>query len=168
MFVFLILAVGLSVVPAGAAQIKDDPGGFNEHAWGTPLAEFPAFKLVKDLGSTDFVASVGLYEKPGEVMTFNGVTLGKIHYRFVDQQLESIELRYEGRESRDKLLRWVEERYGEVSFHERKMVNSVQWFGDQTTVTLSYDAVQKQGTLWFISRDLNNLYNEFHQATQGD
>jgi hypothetical protein len=65
-------------------------------------------------------------------------------------------------------MRWIEERYGKVSLHERKMINSVQWFGDQTTVTLSYDAVLQQGTLWFVSRTLNNLYNEIHQATQGD
>lgn len=168
LFVLLILAVGSSVVPAGAVQIKDDPGGFNGYTWGTPLANFPAFELVKDLGSTDFVANVGLYKKPGEVMTLNDVTLGKIRYRFIDNQLESIQLKYEGRENRDKLMRWIEERYGKVSLHERKMVNSVQWFGDQTTVTLSYDAFQKQGTLWFISRTLNNRYNEFHQATQGD
>lgn len=168
LFTLLILAVGVAVVPAGAVQIKDDPGGFNGHTWGTPLAKFQDFKLVKDLGSTDFMANVGLYEKPGEVMTFNDVTLGKIRYRFVENQFESIQLRYEGRENRDKLMRWIEERYGKLSVHERKMINSVQWFGDQTTVTLSYDAVQQQGTLWFISRILNNKYNEFHQATQGD
>ena len=168
LFVLLILAVGVSVVPAWAVQIKDDPGGFNGHAWRAPLSQYPSLKLVRDMGSTDFVANVGLYEKPGEALTLNDVTLGKIQYRFVDNQLESIQLRYEGRASRDKLMRWIEERYGKLSLHERKMVNSVQWFGDQTTVTLSYDAVQQRGTLWFISRFLNNKYNEFHQATQGD
>lgn len=164
----LIVTVCLSPGPAVAAPIKNDPGGFNDYTWGTPLAKFQDFKLVKDLGSTDFVANVGLYEKPGEALTLNDVPFSMIRYRFVEQQLESIELRYKGQENRDKLMRWVEERYGKVSLHERKMVNSVQWFGDQTTVTLSYDALQKQGTLWFISRALNNRYNEFHQATQGD
>jgi hypothetical protein len=164
----LILAVCQSSAPAEAASIKDDPNGFNGYVWGTPLSRYPSLTLLRDMGSTDFVANVGLYKKPGEVLTLNNVPLSEIHYRFVDQQLESIELRYKGRENRDKLMRWVEERYGNVSLHERKMVNSVQWFGDQTTVTLSYDAVQQQGTLWFISRILNNIYNEFHQATQGD
>jgi hypothetical protein len=168
LFILLILAVGQSVVPAGAAPIVDDPNGFNGYTWGMPLAKFPAFKLFRDLGNTDFVDKIGVYENPGEVMTLNGATLGKIHYRFTDNQLESIQLRYKGRENRDKLMRWIEERYGKVSLHERKMINSVQWFGDQTTVTLSYDAVLQQGTLWFVSRTLNNLYNEIHQATQGD
>jgi hypothetical protein len=166
--VLVLLAVGLSVAPAGAAQIKDDPNGFNGYAWGAPLAKYPTFKLVRDLGSTDFVSDVSLYENPGETLTLNDVPLSRIQYRFVDQQLESIQLRYEGRENRDKLMRWIEERYGKVSIHERKMINSVQWFGEQTTVTLTYDYATKQGVLYFLSRTLNHRLNEFHQATQGD
>ena len=166
--VLFILAVGLSGVPVGAAKITDDPGGFNGYTWGTPLAKFPAFKLVKDLGSTDFVKDVGLYENPGETLTLNEVPLIKIQYRFVENELESIELRYTGRENRDKLMRWLEEHFGKLTSHERKMINAILWYGDKTTINLKYDAVTQQGTLYFLSQALNHKLNEFHQATQGD
>lgn len=163
-----VLAFGLPALTAGAAPIKDDPGGFNGYTWGTPLAKFPAFKLVRDLGSTDFVNDVGVYENPGETLALNEVPLSEIRYRFVENQLESIVLVYTGRENRDKLMRWLEERYGKVSLHERKMVNAVQWFGVETTVSLSYDYASQRGKLYFVSQTLNNRFNEFHQATQGD
>lgn len=166
--VIIILAVGLSAASAEAATIPDDPGSFNGYTWGAPLARFPGFKLVRDLGSTDFVSNVGVYENPGETLTLNDVPLTKIRYRFVESELESIELRYTGRENRDKLMRWLEERFGKLTPHERRMVNAVLWYGDKTVVNLKYDVATKQGTLYFLSRALNNKFNEFHQATQGD
>lgn len=168
LLVGVLLSLGLSAVPAGAAKITDDPGGFNGYTWGTPLAKFPAFTLIKDLGSTDFVKDIGLYENPGETLTLNAVPLTTIRYRFVENELESIELRYTGRENRDNLMRWLEERYGKLTSHERKMINAILWYGDKTTINLKYDAVTQQGTLFFLSRELTHRLNEFHQATQGD
>lgn len=166
--VLFMLAVGFPMVPAGSANIPDDSGGFNGYAWGTPLAKFPGFKLIKDLGSTDFVKNIGVYEKPGETLTLNEVPLATIRYRFVENQLESIELRYTGRENRDKLMRWLEEHYGKLTASERKMVNAILWYGDTTTINLKYDVVTQQGTLYFLSQALNHRFNEVHQGTQGD
>jgi len=168
LLVLLFLAFGLPVVSAGAAKIPDDPSGFNGYTWGTPLVKFPDFKLVKDLGSTDFVKDVGLYEIPGETLTLNEVPLTTIRYRFIENELESIELRYAGRENRDKLMRWLEEHFGKLTSNERQMVNAVLWYGEWTVINLKYDAGTKQGTLYFLSRELSNKFNEVHQATQGD
>jgi len=166
--VALILVMGASITPVRAANIPNDPGGFNGYTWGTPLAKFPGFKLIKDLGSTDFVNDVGIYENTGETLTLNEVPLSTIRYRFVENQLESIELRYTGRENRDKLARWLEEQYGKLTSYERKMVNAVLWYGDTTVINLKYDVVTKEGTLYFLSQALSHRFNEFHQATQGD
>jgi len=166
--VLSLLAVGLSAVPVGAAKIQDDPGGFNGYTWGTPLAKFPAFKLLKNLGSTDFVKDIGVYENPGEKLTLNEVPLVTINYRFVENQLESISLRYTGRANRDKLVRWLEEHYGKLTSHERKMVNAILWYGDKTTINLKYDVVTQQGTLYFLSQALSHRFNEAHQGSQGD
>ena len=166
--VALILVMGASIAPAGAAKIPDDPGGFNGYTWGTPLAKFPGFKLVKDLGSTDFVKDIGVYENPGETLTLNEVPLATIRYRFVENQVESISLRYTGRENRDRLARWLEEQYGKLTSHERKMVNAILWYGDKTTINLKYDVRTHEGMLYFLSQALNHRFNEVHQATQGD
>lgn len=163
-----VLAGGLPIEPTEAAKLKDEPNGFNGYILGAALSDYPSLKLVKDLGSTDFVQQVGIYVNPDEALRFNAIPLTQIRYRFVDGQLESIAVHYEGRENRDKLMRWVEEQYGKLSSHERRMVSNVQWFGDKTTITLNYNPNTKIGTLWFISQVLSHRLNEFHQATQGD
>lgn len=166
--VALILVMGASITPVRAAKIPNDPGGFNGYTWGTPLAKFTGFKLIKDLGSTDFVDNNGVYENPGEALTLNEVPMATIRYRFVENQLESIELRYTGRENRDRLARWLEEQYGKLTSHERKMVNAILWYGDTTVINLKYDVVTHEGMLYFLSQALSNRFNEVHQATQGD
>ena len=166
--VALILVTGAAITPVPAAKILDDPNGFNGHAWGAPLAKFAGFKLVKDLGSTDFVKDVGVYENPGETLTLNEVPMATIRYRFVENQLESISFRYTGRENRNKLVRWLEERYGKLTAPERRMVNALSWFGDQTVINLKYDVVTKNGVLYVFSKALSHRFNEVHQATQGD
>jgi hypothetical protein len=160
-----LLAIGFT---ADAARIKEDPDGFNGHRWGAPLATYPSFKQLQDLGSTDFVAKAGVYENPGEVLTLNDVPIKAVRYRFINEQMESIHLRYEGRDNRERLIAWLEERFGKLSTFERKMLNSVQWFGDKTTVTLTYNPRTQEGGLWFMSQALNHLFNDIHQGTQGD
>jgi len=151
--------LALSVLPsilasdlAHAVRITNEPNGFNEYTWGAPLASFPALQQTRELGKAESGERIIVYEKPGEVLTLNGVTLNRIRYRFVDGQLESIALSYEGRESRDKLLQWVEEHYGKLTPPERRVqFTQVEWLGEKTEVTLSYYHTKKEGALLFIS-----------------
>jgi len=106
--------------PAHAVRITDEPNGFNEYAWGSPLASFPALQQARELGKAEGGERIVVYEKPGEVVTLNGVPLSAVRYRFVDGELESIVLSYEGRESREKLMQWVEEHYGKLTPSERR------------------------------------------------
>ena len=58
---------------------------------------------------------------------------------------------------------WLEEQYGKLTAHERKMVNAIRWYGDTTLINLKYDAVTKQGTLYFLSQALSHRLNEVHK-----
>jgi hypothetical protein len=151
----LALSLLLSILAsdlAHAVRITNEPNGFNEYSWGSSLASFPALQKVKELGKAEGGERIIVYENPGEVVTLNGVPLTRIRYRFVDGQLESIVLSYEGRESRDKLLQWVEEHYGKLTLPERRLqFTQVEWLGEKTEVTLSYNHIKKEGTLLFIS-----------------
>ena len=164
----VMLMLTVTAASAQAAKLKDDPNGFNGHTWGKSQREYPALKLVSDLGSTDFGTKVVMYEQPGESLTLNGVTLSRITYRFLDDQLESIHVSYQGRQNRDKLMRWIEERHGALSPSERKMITSVRWIGDKTTVDLSYNHATDHGTLLFISRALGQRFNDIDHTSQGD
>lgn len=149
-----VLAGSLPPAPAVAARILDDPNGFNGYTWGTSHSIYPALQHVEEVGSTGSGEKFGVYEKPGEVVTLNGVPLTKVRYRFVGDGLESIVLSYEGRENRDKLMRWLEEQYGKLTPAERRMLGQVEWLGDKTEITLSYNLGRKDGALLFISRAL--------------
>ena len=149
-FVLCILA-GFPSAPAEAVRIQDDPNGFNGYTWGASRASYPSLRHVKDLGSTESGERISVYEKPGEVVTLNGALLAGIRYRFVDDRLESIVLSYEGRENRDNVLRWVEEHYGKLTLPERRMLRQVEWHGDKTEVTLTFNHITKEGMLLFIS-----------------
>ena len=152
MLALSVLPSILASSPALAVRITNEPNGFNEYTWGSPLASFPALQQLRELGKAESGERISVYEKPGEVVILNGVPLSRIRYRFVDGQLESIVLSYEGRENRDKLLQWVEEHYGKVTPAERRLqITQVEWLGEKTEVTLSYYHTKKEGTLLFIS-----------------
>ena len=154
-----VLAGGLPVAPAGAAEIKDNQNVFNGYAMGVPLSRYPALQKLKSW-SAEFVKEVGLYENPGESPVLNGVSYRKVRYRFADQQLESIEMTYEGRANRDNLLRWLEEQFGKLSPVEHRMVSQVEWPGDAIAITLSYNHDSKRGTLFIASPELHSRIHE--------
>ena len=139
-------------------MFKDDPNGFNGYEWGKPSSKYPGLKLTQNRGGTDVFQKVEIFEKGNDALTLNGVILAHARYRFVDDQLESIVFSFGELENRDKLMHWLEEKYGKLSPAERKW-RTIQWFGDQTTITLTYDRNTKLGSLWFICQRLNHLMN---------
>jgi hypothetical protein len=155
MIVLGFVTAGLWLSPVGAATLSDDHDNFNGYVIAGPVSEYPALKKLS-ARSAESVKELGEYENPGEVLIVNGVTFLKVRYRFADEQLESIQLVYEGRDNREKLVQWLETRYGTLTFYERKMVNQVQWQGHKMSIMLSYNPHHKQGTLWFVSPQLNH------------
>ena len=150
---------GLSAGPVHSVRINGELNEFNGYVMEAPLSRYQGLKMVRTW-STDFVKEVGLYENPQEIPRINEVSFLSAWYRFADGRLESIQLTYEGRENREKLLKWIEEQYGKLLPIERKMVNQVEWHGDRLTIALSLDPNTKQGTLWFISPTLHHLVNK--------
>jgi hypothetical protein len=144
-----LLLLGLGMELAQAAVITNEPKGFNGYTWGARISEYPSLKLMSDSAIAHPLPYVDAYEKPGETLTLNGVTLGKIQYRFYKDQLGGILLSYEGRENREKLRQWIEERYGKVPPPERKQ-KSIEWHGKDTVISLGYDITTNQGRLWLI------------------
>jgi len=138
-------------VPAWAVEISDKFNGFNGYTLESPVTNYPAMKLL-ETWSADYVKEVGVYVNPGEVLTLNGVTFTRIHYRFADGRLESIQLRYEGeRDQRDKLLQWLEEHYCKLTPGERRTLAQVEWHGPNLSITLSYNVFTKKGLVMFVA-----------------
>lgn len=167
--VLCVLGCGLTVRQTWAATIEheeDDEAGFSGYTWGAAPSDCPSLTRIRELGSTDYAKKVEVYTNPDEGLTLNEASLRAINYRFVDDQLESVEVKYEGRENRERLLRWVEERYGKLTAHERKAIIHVEWVGERTGVVLAYDPRIRQGTLWFFSLPLHQLYYDFFPGSR--
>lgn len=143
------LLVGLWVEPALPGKITNEPKEFNGYKLGASIGEYPSLKLVADQNVAHPLPFVDVYENPGEVLTLNGVTFSRIHYRFYKERLGGILLTFESRTNRDKLLEWVEERFGKLPPPERKQINLIEWHGADTVISLGYNPTTKLGRLWF-------------------
>lgn len=149
------LSLSLVTQPAWAVMIADEPSGFRGNHWGDSPAVCASLRFVKGLGVTDSGRWVDLYDRSTVGIILNGVSFTRIRYRFLDKQLESVQLSYEGRANREKLLQLMEERYGRLTPGERKLVGRAEWDGYETVVDLSYNTETGKGSLWFISTTLN-------------
>jgi len=159
MFLLIVAGTGFYVNASLAARISGELNEFNGYTMEAPLSRYPDLKQVRTW-STDFVKEVGLYENSRELPTINGIRFSTAQYRFADSRLESINMEFEGRENRDRLLAWIEQHYGKLLPVERKMINQVEWHGDRLTIALSYNSETTLGSLWFISPTLHHLVNK--------
>ena len=164
-----VLALGL-LLWAGrlelalAGKITNEPQGFNGYTWGAPPAEYPSLKLVPDPAVANPLPGVTVFENPGEALTVNGVTFIKVYYRFYKDRLGNIQLWYEGRENREKLLKWVEDNYGKLPIVERKQ-KQIEWHGQNIVITLGYDVTNNKGGLWFTYLTLSPFDNATTDTT---
>jgi hypothetical protein len=154
----VLATVVLTSTMLEAKQPHNDSNAFNGYSLETPVSNYAGLTPVERY-STEFVSDVTIYEKVGEVLTLDIVPIKKVRYRFADGLLESIQLTYEGRENREKLLHWVETQYGKLAANERRIIAQVIWHGERMMIMLNYNRAYDQGTLWFISPGLHREIN---------
>jgi hypothetical protein len=155
------LSFGLASPPAWGVLLQDEPSGFRGNSWGASPGDCPSLRFVGDLGTNRSGKLIALYDRSTVGLTINGVSFTRIRYRFVENQLESVQLSFEGRANRDKLLQVIEDRYGRPVQGERKNLGRVEWDGQETIVDLDYRVDSELGSLWFISTRLNREFGEF-------
>jgi hypothetical protein len=160
-FLLLFIAlfgVSVSEPPAFALLIQNEPSGFRGNEWGASPKECASLTFVTAQGVTVSGQQVDIYDRSPVGISLNGAALTRIRYRFLDNKLESVQLSYEGRANRDRLLQLMEDRYGRLTPGERKLLARAEWDGFETTVTLSFDPDTGLGSLWFSSTMLNREF----------
>ncbi|HEY3197198.1 MAG TPA: hypothetical protein VGJ57_04225 [Nitrospirales bacterium] len=160
-FFLAFILLGLSVTPALALLIQNEPSGFRGNHWGASPKDCPSLTFIKSLGVTESGQQVDVYDRSPVGISLNGATPTRIRYRFLDNKLESVQLSYEGRANRDRLLQVMEDRYGRLTPGERRVVSRNEWDGFETTVVLSFNTDTEVGSLWFLSTKLNHEYTEY-------
>src|SRR5712692_205968 len=124
---FVLLFTGLSFFSVESAIVLNEPDGFNGYRWGSTIDSYPELRPVTDNSLANQLPNVKVYEDAGSLL-LNGVKPDKIYYRFSKGRLGSIELRYQGRDNREKLRQWIEDTYGRAPVPERKQKH-IEWHG---------------------------------------
>ncbi len=157
---FCLLSLSLANQPAWGVLLQDEPSGFRGNYWGASPDDCPSLRFVGDLGTNRYGKLITLYDRSTAGLTINSVSFLRIRYRFIGNELESVQLSFEGRANRDKLLQVIEDRYGRPVQGERKHLSRVEWDGQETIVDLDYRVDSELGSLWFISTRLNREFGE--------
>jgi hypothetical protein len=159
---FILIFVGcFSAAPALALLIHNEASGFRGNLWGASPKECASLTFVNGQGVTESGQQVDIYDRSPVGISLNGATPTRIRYRFLDNKLESVQLSYEGRSNRDRLLQLMEDRYGRLTPGERKFVARAEWDGFETTVVLSFNPDTGIGSLWFSSTMLNREFTDY-------
>jgi hypothetical protein len=154
----LILATVLAAHPL-AAELTDDPGGFDGVRWGTRLEDVSNLQLIKQEG--DFK----IFRKPIIIPVLCGTHPEDVTYQFYKDRFESVLMTYHGHETHGQLRACAGSTFGRIPVKKSRMALRVDWEGPLTVVSLSYDPSAHEGRLWLSSRAL--LEERFHQLELG-
>ena len=103
-----VLCVLFCGSPAFAVQMKDDPKGFEGIPWGATLSESETFGKVEDAGR---LKTYELYDGPP---SFGPAKVESMRFITVDDRFARVTVRYQGKETHDQLLAFLQSRYGSL------------------------------------------------------
>jgi hypothetical protein len=145
--VFALLV--LTAVSGLAADLKDDPGGFDGVRWGTSALEMSGLALIRE--QADFKT----FTRPGVPPSVCDITPERVKYQFFKDRLNLVIVSYRGKETHDTLVACALRRYGPIPPMKPRTLLRVDWDGPATIVSLTYDPYTEEGTLSFASRSIN-------------
>lgn len=148
-FLAVFAVFAFATLPGVAADLNDDPEGFDGIRWGTSPPDLPGLELIKEEG--DFKT----FTKRGSATAVCEIIPDRIKYQFFKERLELVLVSYHGKETHDELVACALRRYGPIPRMKPRTVLRVDWEGPATIVSLAYDPYTHEGTLSFSSRAIN-------------
>lgn len=148
---------------AQAVPMVNDPDGFEGMKWGSKLSTAENLKLVEDTGRHR------TYElKSGEVK-LGDTPVSSLRFTSVEDKLARVTVRYEGKDAHDKILAFLQSRYGPLDRTPGQFsvgpVKFYSWQGFDTEVTLRYQTKTDLGIIFFESQNLRALMNDGNSPT---
>jgi hypothetical protein len=145
--VSILLSVGLFNTAAFAVQMKEDPKGFEGIPWGAALSESETFGKVEDAGR------LKTYELKGGPPSFGPAKVESMKFTTVDDRFARVTVRYQGKETHDQLLSFLQARYGPLDRtpgqFTKGAVKIFAWQGLETEVSLRYETRTDRGIIFF-------------------
>ena len=154
---FMIGAVN-SAGPLWAVSMVNDPKGFQNIAWGTPLA------ARQDLEAMRPGAHVAEYRRKTDPVTFAGAEMTSILYVSVNDQFARVTIRYQGEQVHKQVLNFLETQFGSLQRIPGQMARGLNqqynWRGSDTEINLTYQAGTQRGYIFIDSRTLAPRFND--------
>ena len=154
----LMIAIMLGAGSAWAVPMINDPKGFHNIPWGTPLSSR------QDLETIRAGAHIIEYLRKTEPLSFAGAEMTSILYLSLDDQFARVTIRYQGEPVHKHVLRFLENQFGGLERIPGQMTRGLNqqytWRGSDTEITLTYQAGTERGYIFIDSRTLAPRFND--------
>ena len=154
----LMFAIMISARSVWAVPMTNDPRGFHDIPWGTPLSSR------QDLELTQADPHVAEYLRKTESPSFAETQMTSVLYVSVDDQFARVIIRYQGDQVHRQVMDFMESRYGRLDHVPGQMARGLtqqyNWRGSDTEINLTYQAGTERGYIFFDSRTLAPRFND--------
>lgn len=145
-------------VPAGAGVLLNDPKGYRNIPWGSPLANQTDLALVQNL---DRVMGYEIRKEPPHL---GDTKVESVRLFTIDGQFGRVTIHYQGKEAHDAVLAYLQAQFGPIDRSPGSMMRGLNqqfnWRGSDTEINLTYEAKRERGYLFIESRSLSPQFND--------
>lgn len=155
----MMIAIVIGAGSAWAVPMVNDPKGFQDIPWGTPLSSR------QDLETIRAGPHIIEYLRKREPSSFAGAEMTSILYVSLDDQFARVMIRYQGEPVHKHVLRFLETQFGGLERIPGQMARGLNqqytWRGSDTEITLTYQAGTERGYIFIDSRTLAPRFNDY-------
>jgi hypothetical protein len=138
--------------------MQNDSNGFEGIPWGATFSESDTFVKVEDSGRAQ------TYELKGMSPTLGSAPVDSMRFSTIDGGFARVIVRYNGKETHDRLLGFLQQRFGPLDRTPGQVAGGVvkvfDWQGSDSEIILRYDVRTSQGIIFFESQVLRGKFNE--------
>ncbi|MBM4134893.1 MAG: hypothetical protein FJ245_14130 [Nitrospira sp.] len=142
----------------GAGALLNDPKGFRNIPWGSPLVNQAELALVQTMDR------VKGYEVSKEPPHLGDTTVESVRLFTIDGQFGRVTIHYQGKETHDAVLAYLQSQFGPIDRSPGSMMRGLNqqynWRGADTEINLTYEAKRERGYLFIESRTLSPRFND--------
>lgn len=148
----------LSLSPAFAAPMQNDPEGFQGIPWGTLL------KNVQNLVLVDTWEHIEEYQFKGGPPPLGEAPVESVKLSTIEGQFARAMIRYQGEKTHGRIMAYLQAQFGTIQRIPGSMVRGLNqqfnWRGSETEINLTYRAMGEQGYVFIESRTLAARFND--------
>ena len=152
----LLLLIQPSV--SHAVSMSNDPGGFHNIPWGSPLKTRPDVEITRE------GAHIVEYQLKDASSSLANIPVDSIRLAAVDEQFARVTIRYHGDETHKQIMTYLERQFGPIERIPGQMMRGLNqqynWRGSDSEINLTYQANTERGFIFLDSRTLAPRFND--------